>query len=459
LSEQNRQVQAGARLKGLPPRMSGALPVLGHVIEYIRSPADMIRRGHAELGDVFSFRLPGRDAVVLLGTDRSRFLFSETDKIFPISAAYPFLRRMFAPDFYILTEDHDEYKRQQAAILPLFRGSRLDSYVEVMEHETIRLGQQLGDTGQFDLTDVLGPLVMQITAHCFLGSDFGAKMTREFFAEFRDFSEGIDFITPPWLPMPHIVRSWRARDRLRISLGQIISGRREQPVDPPDFLQHLVETRYASGEPLPDHILMNLLLMLPWAGHETTTGHIAWALIDLLRNPDELHRVRAEAEMVSSPLTMAQIRDLTHLDSCLHETERLHPVVPIITREAAADFDLEGYRIPKGTMVIASPAVTHRLPEEHHRPDDFWPDRYGLGREGRAERQSLIGFGGGIHRCLGVHFAYLEMTVVLWRLLTDFEFDLLDPDPPRMPGRKTQWPGSPCRVSYRRRAAASRTPE
>jgi sterol 14alpha-demethylase len=455
LIRQDRQAQAGTHLKGLPPRVSGALPVLGHVIEFVRSPTDMIQRGHGELGDVFSFRLPGRDAVVILGTARSRFLFSETDKLLSIGSAYPFFRRMFAPDFYFLAEDHDEYKRQQEIVLPRFQGRQLDSYVEVMEDETIRLGQQLGDTGQFNLTDVLGPLVMQIAAHSFLGSDFGAKMTRDFFTEFRKFSEGIDFFTPSWLPLPHMVRSRRSRDRLRRSLGQMISERRGQPADPPDFLQQLVEARFASGEPLPDLLLVNLLLLFTWAGHETTTGHIAWALIDLLRNPAELLRVRAEAEMMTSPMTMDQVKNLTHLDNCLHETERLHPVVHIISREATAGFDLEGYRIPKGTMVLASPAVTHRLPEEHHRPDDFWPDRYGPSREGRGERQSLIGFGGGLHRCLGVHFAYLEMKVVLWRLLTDFEFDLLDPDPPKMPGTRSQWPGSPCRVSYRRRRAAA----
>jgi sterol 14-demethylase len=186
LIRQDRQVQVGTRLKGLPPRVSGALPVLGNVIEFVRSPTSMIRRGRGELGDVFSFRLPGRDAVVILGTARSRFLFSETDKLFSISSAYPFFRRMFAPDFYFLAEDHDEYKRQQAVVLPRFQGRQLDSYVEVMEDENIRLGQRLGDTGEFNLTDVLGPLVMQIAAHSFLGADFGAKMTRDFFTELRN---------------------------------------------------------------------------------------------------------------------------------------------------------------------------------------------------------------------------------------------------------------------------------
>lgn len=63
----------------------------------------------------------------------------------------------------------------------------------------------------------------------------------------------------------------------------------------------------------------------------------------------------------------------------------------------------------------------------------------------------LIGFGGGVHRCLGVHFAYLEMKVILTLLLRRYELRLLDPNPKPIPGAKTKWPASPCRVAYRLR--------
>jgi sterol 14alpha-demethylase len=70
--------------------------------------------------------------------------------------------------------------------------------------------------------------------------------------------------------------------------------------------------------------------------------------------------------------------------------------------------------------------------------------------------RDLIGFGGGIHRCVGVHFAYLEMKVILTLLLQRYELELIDPDPPPIPGQKTKWPQSPCRVRYQAQRAASR---
>ena len=70
--------------------------------------------------------------------------------------------------------------------------------------------------------------------------------------------------------------------------------------------------------------------------------------------------------------------------------------------------------------------------------------------------RDLIGLGGGIHRCVGVHFAYLEMKVILTLLLQRYELELIDPDPEPIPGQKTKWPQSPCRVRYQAQRAASR---
>src|SRR5262249_3144013 len=162
-----------------------------------------------------------------------------------------------------------------------------------------------------------------------------------------------DVMWPGWLPLPHLVRSRRARDRLRVFIGRLIEQRRRHPIDPPDFLQTLAQARFGDGEPVPDSILISLILLLVWAGHETTTGHISWAMVDLLRHPHELDRVRREQREVlddEQALTMPQVRRLQHLNRALHETERLHPVVYAMCRRATEAIDLDGYTIPKGAM-------------------------------------------------------------------------------------------------------------
>ncbi|HYH52290.1 MAG TPA: cytochrome P450 [Acidimicrobiia bacterium] len=437
------------------PAVSGGLPGIGHGAEFLRDPIRLLERGYREHGRVFSLRMGPRHAVVLLGPEHHQFFFRETDKRLSIRTAYPFFVRMFDERFYFFA-GMDEYQRQRALVVPRFQGKQLAGYVDIMADETQALIRELGERGEFDLVHTLGPLVMRIAARSFLGEDFSRRMGDEFFAEFRRFSDGMEVVLPLWLPLPRLLRSRRARADLHAKLGELIAERRRSPIDPPDFLQTLVEARYAEspggeGEEVPVDVLVNLLLLFAWAGHETTTGHISWALIDLLQNPHEIDALRAEqAEHIGADLDGAGLDDyrkLRRMDWALHETERLHPVAYILMRSAAVDIDHAGIAVPKGTMVMVAPAVAHRLPELFPEPDRFLPDRFA----GQDEPPGLIGFGGGLHRCLGMHFAYLEMRVVLSLLLAHYDFELVDTDVKPVAGPKTKWPASPCRVRYRAR--------
>jgi sterol 14alpha-demethylase len=438
----------------LPPVVSGALPVVGHTVEFLRDPVALIERGRREHGLLWSLRLGGKPAVVMLGPDNSRFFFSETDQRLSIQTAYPFFVRMFDPAFYFFAGP-DEYLRQRSLVLPRFQGRQLATYVEAMAQQTRQLQDQLGDEGELDLVDTLGPLVMRIAAHAFLGPDLGGRLGMDFFELFRRFSGGMEPVLPLWLPLPRLLRARRARDELRSLVGQLIEQRRAQPLDPPDFLQSLAEARYADGSEVPDIVLINLVLMLVWAGHETTTGHISWAVIDLLQHPEELERVLQEQRAVldaGGAVDLQVVNQLRHLDRALHETERLHPVAFMMARSAAEAFEHQGYRIPQGTMILVSPTVTHRLAEVYPDPDRYRPERF---EDDPRGVHGLIGFGGGVHRCLGVHFAYLEMKVILTMLLADYSFELVDRDPRPVPGARTKWPQRPCRVRYRARRQAT----
>jgi len=435
----------------LPPTVSGARPVLGHMVEFLRAPEALIERGYREHGTVFSIRLPGRRGIVLLGPEHGRFLFGETDKRLSIRKAYPFFKHMLGPDNYFLAE-YDEYKRQREIVLPRFQGRQMQEYVQIMERQVGALVDGLGDRGELDLVTELGPLVMRITAECFLGADFARQLDDGYFQVFRDFAEGIDPLVPGWFPAPHLRRSRQARNRLRTDLRAILAARRANPVDPPDFMQVMAQATYADGEPVPEHVRVNLILTLVVAGHDTTTGHLSWGLVDLLRNPDALARVYAEQQAVldgERPLDVRTVHGLAYLDRALHESERLHPITNGIVRIATESFDYGGYLLPKGAVVTVPTALSHRLPDVFADPDRYHPDRY---LEDPGAARSLVGFGGGVHRCLGVHFAYLQMKVVVARLLQRFDLELVDRDPQPEPGQKLKWPQSPCRVAYRKRA-------
>jgi sterol 14alpha-demethylase len=440
-------------MKSRPPLVSGGRGPLGHTMEFLRSPETLMERGYREHGEVFGLRVAGKPFAVLVGAERAKFLFSETDRRLSIRLAYPFFRHMFSAESYFLAE-HEEYKRQREIVLPRFQSRNLAAYVDVMDRGMLELVDDLGREGTIDLVGSFGPRILGIAAECFLGPEFARRMDG-FFEVFKRFSEGLDPLLPSWVPAPHMVRSHRARDLIRSTVGAIIRERQQQPLDPPDFLQSLAEARYADGQPVPEPVLVSLALMLTWTAWETTTGQLCWGLIDLLQNPGELSRVRAEQSAVldgRAPLDTKTINRLAHLDRAMHETERLHPATNGIVRVATEDIEYDGYHIPKKAFVLVPPRMSHRMPDLFPEPDRYRPDRFG---ENPKLTASLVGFGGGLHRCIGAQFAYLEMKVATTRMFQLLDMELVDADPQPVPGQKTKWPQVPCRVRYRVRQPAA----
>jgi sterol 14alpha-demethylase len=213
-------------MRALPPMVSGALPVVGHTLEFLRDPVPLIERGHREHGNISMLLVGGRPMIILAGPEYARIFFEQTDKSLSIRDGMAFLSRLFSSDFYFLAEA-SEYQRQREIVLPRFQSRQLDGYLKIMETQAAEFIQHLGSEGEFDLLDELGPVVIRIAADAFLGSGFGGRSGFDFFTEFRRFSAGIDPVMPGWLPLPHFIRGRRSRARLQAMVGQMIQARRE----------------------------------------------------------------------------------------------------------------------------------------------------------------------------------------------------------------------------------------
>jgi sterol 14-demethylase len=447
--------QPATVLPAPPPMLDGGAPVLGHLVPFFRDPVTLLRRGYESKGSMFTLNLGGRHMNVMLGPDHNKFFFEETDKLLSIRESMPFFLKMFSPEFYSFAE-MDEYLRQRAVIMPRFKAVAMKQYVGIMAGETLNLVDRLGESGEFDLIPTLGPLVMDIAAHSFMGKEFHERMGHDFFELFRDFSAGMEFVLPLWLPTRAQIRSQRAKRKLHAILQEWIDKRRAAPLTEPDFFQGIIDAKYPDGRPIPDEIIRHLILLLVWAGHETTAGQVSWALADILQNRDYEQVLRHE---IGGLLGASDGRDIgweqatamRQMDFALRETERLHPVAFILSRKANADFERGGHRIRKGDFVLLAPSISHRMRELWVDPDAYNPERFNAEREdAQITSNSLIGFGGGMHRCAGVNFARMEMKIVIALLLQHFDMELIDEAKP-ISGAGTMWPAQPCRVRYRKR--------
>jgi len=434
----------------LPPLVSGAWPLVGHAAQFLSNQLRLLERGYDEHGEIFRLRLGLRPAIVMVGPERAKWVFKHTDDhTLSIGPSLAFTQYLFGPDFYFLAPP-PEYQHQRETLLPLFRAHMAASHLAIMERHCAAFVARLGHSGTFDLPQEMNALVLGIIMEAFLGADFVRHMPPTVASDFRDFIRGLDPITPGWVPTLHRMRARRARDRMRAAVGELVRARRREQADPPDFVQVLMSSRALDGAPVTDMWVVQMALGVTFAGHDSTTGHVSWALIDLLQHPDELAKVMAEQDRIvpggpAAPLDVAAIHRMNCLDRALHETSRLRPVAPVMLRRLLRPVEIDGLAIPAGADVFVAPVLSHRLPALFENADRYDPDRY---LASPKQTSYLHGFGGGTHRCLGEHFADLLTHVTVTRLLQNYELTLITARPEPVPTPAFKGPRSPCLIGY-----------
>jgi sterol 14alpha-demethylase len=436
-----------------PPIVSGARPVVGHLLEFMKDQPGLVERGFKEHGSLFTVKLMSQNVAFLIGPEYHRVFFMETDKALNISTPYKFLRVTFGDVLFIAT--HDEYLRQRPFIQQAFRREKMAQYITVMQREVQRWLDNLGEEGEFDIAGEMAHLAQQVAGSALMGDKFQEDAGEEFWELYDDLSRSLDPLLPPSLPLPKFYRRDRARNRMREILLPMLEERRRNPDAYHDFLQDFVNSNYPDGQPIEDEVLLNLMVALMFAGHETTAGQAAWNIILLLQNPQYMAQVQAEINRVipyGSTIDLKTLHELPHLGYAVTETERLRPSVPMLIRDVDEDITVGDYVIPAGWKVQVAQEIAHNLPQYFDEPERYDPLRYAPGREeDKADRFSLIGFGGGVHKCTGMNFANNEQMVIAALLLQQFDLELVTEKPGIERGMGANKP-KPTIVRYRRKA-------
>jgi sterol 14-demethylase len=436
-----------------PPLVPG-VPLVGNAPAFRRDPIELLRRGLDTFGPIFSIRLGPRRAAVIIGPEHQQFFFGETDRALTMPEVY----RAFVPIFgegFTLAAEPGEYREQRAILQPAFAPQRLGGYIEVFVRETDAWLDGLGSEGELELVDAIEKLSLEMIAAALMGDDFRRLMGADFWQLYRDVVRGLDFVLPPFLPLPRFRRRDRARRLLHKRIGTIIGDRRADPGGHDDFLQALAEAHYSDGREVPVSTLQSMILFLVFSAAESTPLQASWTLILLLQQPDYLASVVEE----NGPLLAANagptgpdvVRRMHRLHWAILETERMRPMITMLWRYNREAYDLGGYHVPQGWSTVICPPLAHRLPHVFADPDRYDPERFSPGRaEHRQAVLNLVSFGGGAHHCPGMAFARSLTTVMLSRLVDRFELRLSGSAPGADFSNSITRPGR-CLVRYRRR--------
>lgn len=230
---------------------------------------------------------------------------------------------------------------------------------------------------------------------------------------------------PEWLwhPAKRQMR-WATTTLRRIALT-LIQRRRAAPEMPPDLMTRLLAARDPeTDKPMSDDLLVDNLITLLEAGHETTARALGWALYLLARSPEWQAQVSTEARAVTGtrPVTADDLPKLAVTQRVFKEAMRLYPPAPVLARTPLAPTEVGGVPVQPGERVMVPIFALHRNSRLWEDPDRFDPDRFLPEREAKIYRTQFMPFGAGPRICLGQSFAMVEATVILATVMRSVRF-------------------------------------
>jgi sterol 14-demethylase len=446
-----------------PPKMPGALPLLGHMLEFGKNPFDYMMRLRKTLGEIGEFRMFHQKMVLMTGPEANEAFFRAPDAQLDQSQAYKIMTPIFGKGVVFDAPPHKK-DQQLKMLMPVLRDKPMRGYAKVIVQEVEQMIANWGDTGEIDLLEFMKELTIYTSSHCLLGDEFRYELNEEFAKIYHDLEKGVNplaFVFP-YLPLPVFRRRDKARARLQELVTGIIAKRAQKPEKSEDAFQLLIESKYDDGSDLSAHEITGMLIGTIFAGHHTTAGTAAWTLLELARRPECMEPVLNELDHhfgADGEVTFQSLREIPALENVIKEVLRLHPPLIFLIRKVMQDFHFKGYTVKAGKYVCASPRVSHRIADVFPEPEKFDPDRYSEARQEDAKPFSWIAFGGGKHKCSGNAFAMLQLKAIFSILLRRYAFELID-DKGTYQDDFTQMvvqPVSPCRVRYVKRAVIKET--
>jgi cytochrome P450 len=382
----------------------------------------MLEQSRARFGDMFTIRIANEGTWVMVSSPEAvKQVFTGDPRIFHAGEGNQILRPILGENS-VLVLDEKPHISQRKLLLPPFHGERMQGYGETMAE----IAAREIETWPTGTPHKLRPRMQAITLEIILETVFGVHdrermdPLRAALRNFLDLTTDPRLLAPVILMGPERIRrvpAFRRRvDRVDELIHREIAERRvaEDLAEREDILSMLVAARHEDGSPMSDAEIRDELLTLLVAGHETTATGLAWAMERLVRHPEKLERLRAEA----------LAGEEAYLTATIQETLRLRPVIVLVIRKLTEPVEIGGYEIPAGASLTPCIHLVHRNPDVYPEPDRFLPERF---LENPPGTYTWIPFGGGVRRCLGAAFAQFEMAVVLKELLKRHEIRPANP--------------------------------
>jgi len=327
----------------------------------------------------------------------------------------------------IMTSEGELWKRQRYMMQPLFHRRVITEFAGVIAQANDRWidrWEGLAHRGEpINLTDEMSELTLEIVLRSIFGRDLD-RLSQQlggnpFEVVTREQSRDLQF-------------AYKFRSLTKL-VAQLIAQRRAGAEDHFDYVAMLMNARdKESGAPMGERELIDEIMTLIVAGHETTASGLNWTWYLLSQHPQVEARLHAEIDTAAADLPaprLGEMETLRYTRQVIDEALRLYPPGWLLSRRTIDVDVLGGYPVPAGTNVLLPLYLLHRHPHFWKNPEAFDPERFAPEHEAERPRFAYMPFAAGPRHCIGETFALYEMLMHLYKVARRYRLRYV-PDKP-----------------------------
>lgn len=415
----------------------GAKPLIGHLLQFKREPLAFFAAQANQMGQLYRIKLLHKEYIVVNHPDAIRHILVNNVKKFSRRKSYAFLQELLGDG--LLTSEGEPWRKQRRLSQPAFSKEQLHGLITQMDASIQDYLKENWNTNSFvDLEKSMNVLTLQILTQSILYSP-----TQSYFEKVQfDLHDALQYMTSSRfnalkilskLPSKKKTKGKAAIKNVKSLVAKIISDRANPHSEKfNDLLEMLMSTKdEETGESLGQDALLDEVMTMFVAGHDTTAAALTWIIYLLNKNPKALNQMKEELNMNwdGKVVTFETLNSLPYMKMVIQEALRLLPPVWAFGRKAREGDVILNYQINKGNSLNIPIYAIHRHPDFWEHPNEFYPEHFLPEAVKQRDKFAYMPFSLGQHRCIGEYFAIMEIQMVLMRIYKKFKIELTTQEP------------------------------
>jgi cytochrome P450 len=334
----------------------------------------------------------------------------------------------------LLTSEDAFHLRQRRLMQPAFHRDRIAAYAATMVSYGDRVRNIWTDGATLDIAREMSRLTLLIVGKTLFDADVESQardvgeamsgLMNSFWTLMLPFGEQLQR-----LPIPHLRRGRKARERLDAIIYGLIRERRASLADRGDLLSMLLMAQddEDKGRGMTDRQIRDEAMTIFLAGHETTANALTWTWYLLSQAPDVERCLHEEIDRALGGRLpgVADVERLPYTTRVVTESMRLYPPAWLLGRRAVGEYAIGGYYVPPRSIIIMSQWIVQRDARHYRDPERFDPNRWTPAFKAALPRFAYFPFGGGPRQCIGESFAWMELVLLVATIAQRWSFDLV----------------------------------